>query len=72
MTIYQLFAYGQSGVTGERRMVVSKMAHKTEDGAIAHKPEFIKRLTTPKSKNDLGYMDKDNLKVYVEHITLAD
>lgn len=72
MIIYQLVANGHSGVTGQLRTVASKTAYRTEKKALSHKNEFIKRLTTPNDKYDLGYLDKRNLRVYVAYIELAD
>jgi len=72
MTIYQLVAHGHSAVTGQLRTVASKKAHRKEKKAIEEKKEFIKRLTTPVDKYDMGYLDKKNLRVYVEYIELVD
>jgi len=72
MTIYQLVANGHSAVTGQLRNVTDKIAYRTEEQALANKDKFIKRLTTPKDERDLGYLDKKNLRVHVQYITLAD
>ena len=72
MTIYQLVANGHSAVTGQLRTVASKKAHRMEEKALEEKKEFIKRLTTPEDERDLGYLDKKNLRIYVEYIELVD
>lgn len=72
MTIYQLFAHGHSGVTGQLRTVASNIAFRTEKKALAYKKEFIKNLITPIDDHDLGYLDERRLNVYVKQITLAD
>lgn len=70
MKVYQLVAYGYIAFNGMQYSKFSKTVYRNRNAAQAAMPEFVESVTTPKNDRDLNYMNRENLKPYIEQLDL--
>jgi len=58
VVVYQLVASGRTGVLDVANSIYSKNVFFNKENAEDHVQEFFEKCTTPKDKQDFGFLDK--------------